>query len=138
ALPTLTEAAAPREPPAKDKDPFGGFTVGIQSYTYRSFTFERALEQMQKLGVRNAELYRGHVPTTATEAQIKAARSLLEKYQVTPVAFGVESFSKDHAANRRIFEFARRLGVRFLTADPSPDSFDSLDRLVVEFNIGIA
>jgi inosose dehydratase len=131
----LADAGQPRQPAA---DPFGGFTVGIQSYSYRKFTFERALEQMQMLGVRNAELYRGHVPVTATEAQIKVAKTLLEKYQVTPVAFGVERFTKDHAANRRLFEFARRLGVRFLSADPDPDSFDSLDPLVVEFGIGIA
>jgi inosose dehydratase len=133
ALPTLAPAA-----PLQDADPFGGFTVGIQSYTYRQFTFERALEQIQMLGIRNVELYRGHIPTTATEAQIKAARSLLEKYRITPVAFGVESFTKDHEANRRLFVFARALGVRYLSADPSPDSFDSLDKLVAEFNIGIA
>jgi inosose dehydratase len=137
-LPALIEAGEPRQQGAQEKDPFGGFTVGIQSYTYRNLTFERALEQIQMLGLRNVELYRGHVPTTATEAQIKAARNLLEKYRITPVAFGVEGFSKDNAANRRLFEFARRLGVRYLTADPSPDSFDSLDKLVAEFNIGIA
>ncbi len=135
-VPAVSQAGEPRQEPAKDA--FGGFTVGIQSYTYRQLSFERALEQMQMLGVRNAELYRGHVPVTATEAQLKAAKTLLEKYQVTPVAFGVERFTKDHVANRRLFEFARRLGVRFLTADPDPDSFDSLDRLVVEFGIGIA
>ena len=110
-------------------DPFVGFTVGIQSYTYRRFTFERALEQIQMLGVRNVELFRGHLPTTATEAQIKAARALLEKYRITPVAFGVEQFTKDHEANRRLFVFARALGVRYLSADPSPESFDSLDKL---------
>src|ERR1019366_8324559 len=76
--------------------------------------------------------------TTATDAQIKAAKNLLEKYRITPIAFGVERFTKDHAANRRLFEFARNLGVRYLTADPDPDSFDSLDKLVPEFNIGIA
>lgn len=135
-VPNLAQAGEVRQQPANDA--FGGFTVGIQSYTYRQLSFERALEQMQMLGVRYAELYRGHVPVTATEAQLKAAKTLLEKYQVTPVAFGVERFTKDHAANRQIFEFARRLGVRFLSADPDPDSFDSLDRLVVEFNIGIA
>jgi sugar phosphate isomerase/epimerase len=135
AVPALTPAAEVRQPA---NDGFGGFTVGIQSYSYRKFTFERALEQIQKLGVRHVELYREHVPIDATEAQLKAARSLLEKYQIAPVAFGVERFTKDHAANRRLFEFARRLGVRFLTADPDPDSFDSLDRLVVEFGIGIA
>jgi len=133
-LPAFAPAAEPRQA----ADPFGGFTVGIQSYTYRQFTFERALEQIQMLGIRNVELYRGHVPTNATEAQIKAARAMLEKYRITPVAFGVENFTKDHEANRRLFVFARALGVRYLSADPSPDSFDSLDKLVAEFNIGIA
>lgn len=137
-LPALIEAAEVRPPqPAKD-DGFGGFTVGIQSYSFRKFTLERALEQMQKLGVRYVELYREHVPLTTTDAQMRAVKTLLDKYQVTPVAFGVERFTKDHAANRRLFEFARRLGVRFLTADPDPEAFDSLDRLCVEFGIGIA
>lgn len=135
AIPTLTDAAAVRQ----DADPFGGFTVGIQSYSYRNFQpLEKALEQIQILGIRNVELYRQHVPTTATEAQLKAVRSLLEKYRVTPIAFGVERFTKDHDANRRLFTFARNLGVRYLSADPDPDSFDSLDKLVAEFNIGIA
>jgi inosose dehydratase len=138
-LPALIEAGQPRQQPAdKEKEALGGFTVGIQSYSYRMLTFERALEQIQMLGLRYVELYRGHVPTNATGAQIKAARNLLEKYRITPIAFGVESFTKDNAANRRLFEFARDLGVRYLTADPSPDSFDSLDKLVAEFNIGIA
>jgi sugar phosphate isomerase/epimerase len=135
AIPALGQAAAVRQ----DADPFGGFTVGIQSYSYRNFQpLEKAMEQIQMLGVRNVELYRQHVPVTATDAQIKAVRSLLEKYRVTPVAFGVERFTKDHDANRRLFVFARNLGVRYLTADPDPDSFDSLDKLVAEFNIGIA
>ena len=134
ALPALGEAAQPREP----ADGFGGFTVGVQSYSYRQFTLERALEQIQMLGLRSVEFYRGHVATNATEAQITAVRNLCEKHRITPIAFGVENFTKDHDANRRLFEFGRRLGVRYLTADPSPDSFDSLDKLVAEFNIGIA
>lgn len=135
AIPALSQGGEPRQP---DKDPFGGFTVGIQSYSYRQFNLEKALGEIQNLGLRYVELYRGHVPTTANDAQMKAVRGLLEKHRITPIAFGVESFTKDHAANRRLFEFGRRLGVRYLSADPSPDSFDSLDKLVAEFNIGIA
>lgn len=137
-VPALIHAAEPRRQPEPEKDGFGGFTVGVQSYTFRSFNFEKAMGEIQNLGIRNVELYRGHVPTTATDAQIAAARNVLDKHRITPVAFGVEQFTKDHAANRRLFEFAKKLGVRFLTADPSPDSFDSLDQLVVEFGIGIA
>jgi inosose dehydratase len=135
AVPAIANAAAVRQ----DNDPFGGFTVAIQTYSFRNFQpLEKALEQIQMLGIRNAELYRGHLPVTATEAQIKAAKNLLEKYRVTPIAFGVERFTKDHDANRRLFTFARDLGVRHLSADPDPDSFDSLDKLVAEFNISIA
>jgi sugar phosphate isomerase/epimerase len=136
AIPSLGSAAEPRN--GEGNDPFGGFTVGIQSYSYRKFSLERALEQIQMLGVRHVELYREHVPINATDAQMKAFRNLFEKYRVAPVAFGVERFTKDHDANRRLFQFARALGVRSLSADPDPDSFDSLDKLVAEFNISIA
>src|SRR5215510_13251439 len=119
-------------------DPFGGFTVGVQSYTFRQFNLERALQAIQQLGLHFVEFFNAHVPLNSTDEQINAVRAMCFRYGITPIAFGVEGFSKDHAANRRKFEFARKLGVRYLSADPSPDSFDSLDRLVAEFGIGIA
>lgn len=119
-------------------DPYGGFTVGVQSYSYRQFNLEQTLQRVNDLGLRYIEFYRGHVPTTSTPKQIQAVKNLCEKYRVTPIAFGVERFTKDHAANRRLFDFARALGVRYLSADPDPDSFGSLDKLVAEYNIGIA
>ena len=39
----------PRSPtwlPAKDDDPFGGFTVGVQSYTFRKFNLEQAVAKI--------------------------------------------------------------------------------------------
>jgi inosose dehydratase len=124
---------------AKDDDPYGGFTVGVQSYSFRNFKqLAQALEQTRKLGLRYIEFYRGHVPLESTEAQIKAVKNLCRENNITPIAFGVERFTKDMKANRRLFEFARDLGVRYLSADPDPDSFDSLDKLVDEFKIAIA
>ena len=54
------------------------------------------------------------------------------------VGYGVSRFSKDHDANRKIFEFARAMGLEYLSADPTRDSFDSLDKLVEEYKIAIA
>jgi len=133
---TRTDAPNPGADPKKD--PFGGFTVGVQTYSFRNFNLEQALQRTADLGVRNVELYRQHVPLDSTDAQIKAVKNLLTKNNITPVAFGVERFTKDAAANRRLFEFGRNLGIRYFSADPDPDSFDSLDKLVAEFNIGIA
>src|SRR5262245_37016998 len=89
---------------AKDdgKDPFGGFTVGVQSYCYRNFKIERAVAEIRKLGLRYVEFSRVHVTTKSTEAQIKAVRNLCRDNNITPIAFGVEDFTKDHDANRRI------------------------------------
>ena len=55
-------AVLPRTASASDADPFGGWTVGIQSYTFRKFPLERALKAMHDLGVRHAEFYRGVQP----------------------------------------------------------------------------
>jgi inosose dehydratase len=137
-----TPPAAPRLNPATAaqlaNDPFDGFVVAIQSYTFRNFNFEQALARTADLGLRHIELFRGHLATTSTDAQIDAAKNLMAQHHITPVAFGVENFTNNEANNRRLFEFARKLGIRNLTADPQPDAFDNLDRLCEEFDINIA
>jgi sugar phosphate isomerase/epimerase len=57
---------------------------------------------------------------------------------VSPVSFGVEAFGKDHDANKKKFEFAKAIGIKYMSADPTPDSFDSLDKLCDEYKIAIA
>jgi inosose dehydratase len=122
----------------KDAKSFGGFTLAIQSYTFRNFDLEQALQRTQKLGLRHAEFYSKHVPLNSTEKQIAAILKLCKDYDVTPVAFGVQRFTKDHAANKKLFDFGKTLGIRAFSADPDPDSFDSLDRLCDEYKIAVA
>jgi inosose dehydratase len=123
---------------AEPKDEFGGFTVGIQSYTFRNFKLEQALKRTQELGLKFIEFYNGHVPITNDEKKIEAVKKLCAEYGITPIAFGVEGFSKDHEANKKKFAFGKALGIKHLSADPNPDSFDSLDKLVDEYKISIA
>lgn len=134
-------AGAARFLPAADpKDEFGGFTLGIQSYTFRQFNLEQALKRTQQLGLHYGEFFNGkdQISRSASPEQIKAALKLCKEYGVTPVAYGVEHFSKNHDANKKTFEFAKQLGVKSLSASPDPDSFDSLDKLVDEYKIAIA
>src|SRR5262249_22085216 len=49
------------------EDPYGGFTVGVQSYTFRQFNLERTLGIVRDLGLHYIELYSGHIPTNSTE-----------------------------------------------------------------------
>ena len=50
----------------------------------------------------------------------------------------MQGFTKDHDANKKIFEFGKALGLKAFSADPDPDSFDSLDKLCEEYKIAIA
>jgi inosose dehydratase len=119
-------------------DPFGGFKLGIQSYTFRHFNTEQALKRTQDLGLHYIEFYRGHLNPNATPEQIEAVQRLCKSYEITPIAFGVERFTKDHDSNRKLFEFGKALGIKSLSADPDASSFDSLDKLVDEYKIAIA
>lgn len=131
AVPALRAAADPA-------DPFGGFKLGVQSYSFRNFTTEQALKRIQDLGLRYAEFYSKHADPNSTPEQIKAFLRLCGDYGVKPIAFGVQRFSKDHAANKKSFEFGKALGLQSFSADPDPDSFDSLDKLVEEYRIAVA
>jgi sugar phosphate isomerase/epimerase len=122
----------------KSDDPFGGFTLGVQSYSFRNFNTEQALKRTQDLGLHYVEFYQKHAPLDSTPEQIQALLKLCMSYDVKPIAFGVQSFTKDHDANKKVFEFGKALGITTLSADPTPDSFDSLDKLVEEYKIRIA
>lgn len=113
-------------------------SLGVQSYTFRNFDLEQALKRMKALGLANAEFYSKHIPLTSTPDQLKGILDLCKEYGVAPAGFGVQPFSKDHDANRKQFEFAKSIGVKYLSADPSPDSFDSLDKLCDEYKIAVA
>jgi sugar phosphate isomerase/epimerase len=124
---------------AQDKsDPFGGFILGVQSYTFRNFDLEQMLKRTKDLGLKYAEFYQKHCPLTASADQIKAFQKICKDYDVTPVAWGVQGFTKDHDTNKRIFDFGKALGLKNFSANPNPDSFDSLDKLCEEYKIAIA
>jgi inosose dehydratase len=133
----MVGALLPRTASAAAGD-FGSFTVGIQSYTFRKFNLEQALKRTQEAGLKFAEFYRGHVPTDSSPEKLAAIKKLCAEYDVTPIAFGVERFTKDHDANRKLFDFGTALGIKHFSADPDPDSFDSLDKLCAEYKISIA
>lgn len=121
----------------KTEDAFGGFKFGAQSYTFREFDTEPALKRMHDLGLQYVEFFQKHAPQNSSPEQIQALLKLCKEYDITPRAWGVQGFSKDGDANRKVFEFGKALGIKMFSADPDPDSFDSLDKLCDEYKIAI-
>jgi len=129
-----TGLLAPRASAAEDL----GFDLGVQSYTFRNFDLEPALKRMKELGLKKAEFYQKHIPPTSSPDALKQIMKLCNEYDVTPVGFGVSQFTKNHDANKKLFDLGKALGLKYLSADPDPDAFDSLDKLCEEYKIAIA
>lgn len=124
---------------AKD-DPYGGFRMGVQTYSLRGFPdFAVAVKKIQAMGLHYCELYPGHVSHEGPmKMKLAESKKLMADAGIQPDAYGVVAFKKDEAAARAVFDFAKDLGLRSISADPSMDSFDTLDKLVEEYKIPIA
>jgi inosose dehydratase len=117
---------------------WGGWPLGVQSYSLRNFETPEVIRHLQGMGVHFVEFYSRHLDPGASDERIAEVKKLLDAADVTIAGHGVHGFGANHEANKRLFDFAKKIGVRVITADPAPDSFDSLEKLVAEYDIRIA
>ena len=112
--------------------------LGLQIYSLRNYKVDEALQHTRDLGFTFVEFYPGMYPIASDAAAIDTMKKKLADLGLTISAHGVNRFTKDAAANRKMFEFAKAAGIKTFGADPDPDSFASLDELVKEFDVRIA
>ncbi len=126
---------------APSPSPYGPFKMALQSYSLRGLTTDgkadvhKALHATQEMGVAYWEAYPAHFPADPKKAD--EYKALAAEHGVTVIGYGVNGFSKNHDNNRKLFEFAKAMGFGYLSADPSVDAFDSLDKLVEEYGVAI-
>jgi sugar phosphate isomerase/epimerase len=121
------------------QDAYGGFNLGLQTYTLRAFDFEQTLAHLKELGVKNAQFFGGkQMQVTDDKTKIDGWKEKLKAAGVEIKAFGVNGFSKNAEATKKQFEFAKAMGFSIFSANPSADSFESLAELTKEYGIKIA
>jgi len=119
---------------------YGSFKMGIQSYTLRDFKVAEALEISKKLGLHFWESYPGHIPIGTVPKYIAEQNELLGASHVKLVAYGVVGFDGNESKAREVFEFAKKIGIESISADPNKNeaTFKLLDKLVEEYGVNIA
>jgi len=125
-----------------------GWRLGTQAWTFRDRTAFEAIDTAAKLGLKYIELYPGQplrpdqkdakVGPDLTEAQRDALSQKLAAAKVKAVSFGVVELGKDEKQARRIFEFAKQLGLENLSCEPEPEAIELVDKLCNEFGINAA
>jgi len=119
-------------------DPYRGLKVGVHTYSLRKFGFADAVRMTKEFGVRYIGLNPIHLPLDSPPERLADAKAHIQNAGLTLLACGVVTFDADQGKSRRVFEYAKTMGMRTIVANPSPESLDALDTLVAEFGIRIA
>jgi sugar phosphate isomerase/epimerase len=123
----------------------GGFVLGCQAYTFHRFSAFEAIEKTASVGGKAIEFYPGQslspeeknikITPDVSDDVIARLKDRAKEYGLLIVNFGVVSIPRDEAGARRVFEFAKKLGVRAITIEPSADQIDLIEKLIKEYDI---
>lgn len=137
----LVTSAAPEIP---DSCKTGGFAIGCQAWTFNHFSVMEAIDKTAAAGGKVIEFYPGQ-KLSAEEPDVKfdqnASDEVIAKVQaklkqdgITAVNFGVVGIPNNEAEARKIFEFAKKMGLRAVTTE-SVESINLIEKLVKEYDI---
>jgi sugar phosphate isomerase/epimerase len=124
-----------------------GWRLGSQAWTFNKLTFLEAADRVAELGMQYIEMYPGQRvgadlpdqtgPGMGPEATA-AVKAKLQQKGLTLTSYGVTGLPGDEAACRAIFEWAKRMGVETIVAEPSPGDMPMTDKLCGEYGINVA
>jgi inosose dehydratase len=141
---TLGTAARAQGPCSQESEgPYHPFKMGIQSYSLRGYQHDgkpdvqKALAVTKELGLHYWESYTAHVPMTADAEKLAECKREMEAAGVTLMGYGVVPLTKNGDANRRIFEFAQTMGLKYLSASPEPSALGGIDRLIEAYDVAV-
>jgi len=123
---------------AAEKDPYRGLKFGVHSYSLRKFSLDQAIKMTRGLDVRYLSINPVHLPLNSTKEQIVEARGKIADAGLTLLEAGVISMGKDIQKTRQAFEYAKALELKTIVCNPSLDSFDTLDKLLKDYDVRLA
>lgn len=125
-----------------------GWRLGCQAYSFNRFTFFEAVDKNASMGLRYIEAYPGQTiggdhgdakldHNMSAELQ-QAVLAYLESKDVKVVAYGVVGLPNDEAEARKVFDFAKAMGIETICSEPPENAFDLLEKLADEYEISVA
>jgi sugar phosphate isomerase/epimerase len=124
----------------------GGFFIGCQAYTFNRYSVFEAIEKTAAAGGKVIEFYPGQKLSkeepnikwdhNASPETIQKVKDKLAQYKIKAVNYGVVGIPKDEEQARKLFEFAKTMGLRAITTE-SVDAIDTIEKLVKEYDIKV-
>jgi len=124
----------------------GSFAMGCQAYTFNRFSVFEAIEKTEQAGGKVIEFYPGQKLSreepnvkwdhNASDEVIEKVKAQLTQHHLKAVNYGVVGIPRDEAGARKVFEFAKKLGLYGITTE-SVESIDTIEKLVKEYDIRV-
>ncbi len=122
--------------------------LGTQAYSFNRFTFYEAVAKTKSVGLGYIEAYPGqklsqedgdarldHNMSAALRLQVK---QMLNEQGIRLVNYGVVGLPNNEEECRKVFNFARDMGIETIVSEPPEDAIPLIDRLCQEYKIGVA
>ncbi len=122
-----------------------GFAIGCQAWSFNQFTAYEAIEKTAQAGGSVIEFFPGQrlskddhagVGENLSAAQIAGLKAQLDKFHIQAANFGVVDIPKDEAQARKLFAFAKTMGMYGITTE-STGAIDTIEKMVKEFDIHV-
>jgi sugar phosphate isomerase/epimerase len=123
-----------------------GWKIGVQSYTFRVFTFKQALDKIDSCGAMFIESYpsqpigggvEGKMDFNMSAANRKLVKSWLKDKGLKIVNYGVVKYTSEEDW-LKAFEFAKDMGIETFTAEPDTQFISYISKLCDQFKINVA
>lgn len=124
------------------------FPFASEAWTFRKFTFVETVQKLKELGVGAVEAFPGQALSAEfpgarfdenmTAEQVARVKDVLKASGVTLYGYGVVDIGKTEESMRKVFDFARKMGIRVIVCEPADDDFTLLEKLVREYDVKIA
>ena len=129
-----------------DENKVNGYAIGCQAYTFNHYTVFEAIDKTAEAGGKVIEFYPGQPLSkeepnvkwdhNASEEVIAKVKAKLAEHHIVPVNYGVVDIPKDETEARKVFDFAKKLGLRAVTTESVP-SMDTIEKMVKEYDIHV-
>ena len=125
-----------------------GWKLGSQAYTFRSWSLLETIDVLDRLGLRYIEMYPGQRfspdkkvkadHNSMTDEMIDQLKAKLKEKNITPMAYGVVNLPNEEAESRKVFEYAKKLGIKEIVSEPPLEALPMLDKLAEEYGMIVA
>lgn len=113
--------------------------LGIQSWSCRNMSFEQVVEFAKRNKIKYLQLIGKHIDPLGSKEETLAKKKILDEAGLVCYTFGVTRTYDTKEENRRIFEFAKLMGMKVIVVEPRKmEQWDNLEELVKEYDIRLA